>query len=408
VLRDLIRIQIFGRFHHALGAAIGVAVAILAAWATAFGAGPRALAWKPLLAIALACAGAGAWVLPRAVERSKRSPGARDALRGAFAVGFLLLVLAAGVAAFAAGFGSLALLLASTGLSSETGVAIFRGGSAAVVGALSLALAWGFGIEPLRLEVTRTRVGLSGAAPELRIAQLSDLHIGNGLDGARLDALVERANALAADLVVLTGDLFDYDRSAVEAGARALGRLYAPLGVFAVLGNHDVYVGTDRIAAALAALAPAVTLLRDAWRRLPTGVPLYLAGVEDPGRDWTGRGRELPALAALGASVPKDGPAILLVHRPDAFPQAARLGFPLVLAGHYHGGQVAMGARMNAARLLSPFCRGLYRDGSSQLYVSRGLGFAGPRIRLGSRREIALIEVGAELSAPSSRRASSR
>jgi len=404
VLRDLIRIQIFGRFHVALGAAFGLAVAILAAWGMAFAAGPHALAWKPVLVLAFAFAGAGAWALPLAVELSKRSAGARAGLRGAFALGFFLVVLAAGVAAFAAGFGSLALLLGSTGLSSDTGVAVFRGGSAALVGVLSLALAWGFGVEPLRIEVTRTRVGLSGAA--LRIAQLSDLHIGNGLEGARLAALVDGANALAADLVVITGDLFDYDRSAVEAGARALARLRAPLGVFAVLGNHDVYVGVDRIAAALAALAPNVVLLRDAWRRLPTAAPLYLAGVEDPGRDWTGRGRELPTLAALAASLPKDGPAILLVHRPDAFPQAARLGFPLVLAGHYHGGQVAMGARVNAARLLSPFHRGLYRDGASQLYVSRGLGFAGPRIRLGSRREIALLEVGAALSDPSSRAAS--
>jgi len=401
VLRDLIRIQIFGRFHVALGAAIGLAVAILAAWGVAFALGPRALAWKPALAIALAFAGAGGWALPRAVERSKRSPGARAGLRGAFALGFPLVVLAAGIAAFAAGFGSLALLLGSTGLSSDAGVALFRAGSAALVAGLALALAWGFGVEPLRHEVTRTRVTLPRA--DLRIAQLSDLHIGNGIEGARLDELVEAANALAADLVVLTGDLFDYDRSAVESGARALARLRAPLGVFAVLGNHDVYVGADRIAAALAALAPSVTLLRDAWRRLPTAAPLYLAGVEDPGRDWTGRGRELPALAALADSLPRDGPAILLVHRPDAFPQAVRLGFPLVLAGHYHGGQVAIGARVNAARLLSPFHRGLYRDGASQLYVSRGLGFAGPRIRLGSRREIALLEVGAGLSDPASR-----
>ena len=408
MLRDLLRIQIFGRFHVALGAGIGIAIAILLAWGTAVVAGPQALVWRSMLALALALAAAGAFSLPLAVELSKQSRAARVGLRAAFALGFAVLVLAAGVAAFAASFGGLALLLASTGLGSEAGVALFRAGSAVCAGALGAALAWGFGVEPLQLEVTRIRVDRPSRSPDLRIAHLSDLHIGNGLEGERLDALVERANDLAADLIVLTGDLFDYDRSAVDAGARVLGRLRAPLGVFAVLGNHDVYVGVDRIADALAALAPGVALLRDAWRRLPTDGPLYLAGAEDPGRDWTARGGELAAIDALGESIPKDGPAILLVHRPDAFPQAARRGFALVLAGHYHGGQVALGARANAARLLTRFPRGLYRDGASQLYVSRGLGFAGPRIRLGSRREIALLELGAPLSAPSSRRAAWR
>jgi len=394
VLRDLIRTQVFARFHVALGAAIGMAVAILAAWATAVAVGPAAVDWRCMAALAGALAAAGALALPRAVERSKASPGARAGLRAAFGIGFSLLVLAAGIAAFAASLGGLALLLASTGLSSEAGAAAFRGGSAAVAAGIAVALAWGFGVEPRRLEVTHVGVSVTGVAPALRIAHLSDLHIGNGLDGARLDALVDRANGLAADLVVLTGDLFDYDRSALDAGARALGRLRAPLGVFAILGNHDIFVGAERVAAALAERAPGIALLRDAWRRIPTGAPLYVAG-------------ELPAITALASSIPKDGPAILLVHRPDAFPQAARLGFPLVLAGHYHGGQVAIGARANAARLLSAFPRGLYRDGASQLYVSRGLGFAGPRIRIGARREIALLEVGAGLSGSSSRPASS-
>jgi len=407
VLRDLIRTQVFARFHVALGAAIGMAVAILAAWATAVAVGPAAVDWRCMAALAAALAAAGALALPRAVERSKASPGARAGLRAAFGIGFSLLVLAAGIAAFAASLGGLALLLASTGLSSEAGAAAFRGGSAAVAAGIAVALAWGFGVEPRRLEVTHVGVSVTGVAPALRIAHLSDLHIGNGLDGARLDALVDRANGLAADLVVLTGDLFDYDRSALDAGARALGRLRAPLGVFSILGNHDIFVGAERVAAALAERAPGIALLRDAWRRIPTGAPLYVAGVDDPGRDWTARGRELPAITALASSIPKDGPAILLVHRPDAFPQAARLGFPLVLAGHYHGGQVAIGARANAARLLSAFPRGLYRDGASQLYVSRGLGFAGPRIRIGARREIALLEVGAGLSGSSSRPASS-
>jgi len=397
VLRDLVRNQVFERFHLALGAAIGVSLAVLVAWGLALFRGPGALAARPFLALAAGLAIAGGIALPAAVERARRGGGSRAGLRAGFALGFALLVLAAGVAAFTAAFGALVVLLASAGLSQEAGLAIFRAGSAAGVVALAGALAWGFAVEPSRLEVTRTRVTLPGAQAGLRIAHLSDLHIGNGLEGRHLESLIERVNALAPDLVALTGDLFDADPAAVEPGARALGALRARLGVFAVLGNHDVKLGAEQVAAALRAGAPEMTLLRDAWSALPDGEPLLVAGVDDPGRDWTGlRGRPLPAIDRLAAALPAGATALLLVHRPDAFPQAARLGFRLVLAGHFHGGQVAVpaaGGRWNAARLFSPYHRGLYRAGEAQLYVSRGLGFAGPRVRIGARREIALLEL---------------
>ncbi len=84
------------------------------------------------------------------------------------------------------------------------------------------------------------------------------------------------------------------------------------------------------------------------------------------------------------------------MHRPEAFPQAARLGFPLVLAGHTHGGQLAFptpGGRINFAALITRFTRGLYRENGAALYVNRGVGFAGPMIRFNCRREITTIEL---------------
>jgi predicted MPP superfamily phosphohydrolase len=84
------------------------------------------------------------------------------------------------------------------------------------------------------------------------------------------------------------------------------------------------------------------------------------------------------------------------MHRPDAFPRAAEHGFALVLSGHFHGGQVALplaGGRWNAARLLTRFDRGLHREGRAALYVSRGLGFVGPRLRFASPPELALHEL---------------
>lgn len=401
VLRDFVRSVIFERFALSAGVATGLAQAALVAWAMALGAGPGALAPALLVGLAAALVAANAWAVPLAGAR--RAPGrASRAVADAYlALAFSTIALAAALTAFAAVFAGAAALLAFAGVPGEAGFALFRGASAALAAAVGGSLAWGFAVAPRRLEVTLVQVMLPGLAPAqhgLRIAHLSDLHVGNGAEGARLARIVASANALAPDLIVLTGDLFDHDPAALVEGARALDALRARLGVFAVLGNHDHMTGAELVAAALSEHAPALELLRGRFARLPLREPLYVAGLDDPGHDWTARGGRLPALDALAAAAPADGPAILLVHRPDAFPQAAALGFGLVLAGHFHGGQLALpggGGRWNAARLLTRFHRGVYRLGASTLYVSRGLGFAGPRIRLGSPPEIALVELAA-------------
>jgi predicted MPP superfamily phosphohydrolase len=406
VLRDFIRSVLFERFPLAAGVAVGVAQALLVAVALVLVGGLETLAAGPLALAGAGLVTAHAWGVPRLGLSRPRSPLGRSLASLYLGIGFASIGFAAALVAFALGSACLAALLAFAGLPAELGFALFRGGSAAVTAATAVALGWGFAAGPRGLEVTSIRVEISGLARSLaglRIAQLTDLHIGNGVEGDRLAGMVERSNALGADLVVLTGDLFDHDPQALVAGARGLAGLRARLGVFAVLGNHDLFAGGERVAAALAEHAPAIRLLRGERVRVPAPAPLYLAGLDDPGRDWTAGGGTLPAIAALAADLPGDGPTILLVHRPDAFPQAAALGFPLVLAGHFHGGQIALplgGGRWNAARLISPFHRGVYRVGASTLYVSRGLGFAGPRIRLGSVPEIALIELTASSAPP--------
>jgi predicted MPP superfamily phosphohydrolase len=226
--------------------------------------------------------------------------------------------------------------------------------------------------------------------------QATDLHIGNRMEGARLDRMVERINAEDPDLVVLTGDLFDFDPAVVEDGARRLARLRARHGVYAILGNHDIRTGAETVARGLARFAPGLRLLRDEIVRLPLPEPLYLAGVEDPGNDWSARGVELPALERLAAARPGDGPTLLLVHRPELFAQAARLAFPVVIAGHTHGGQLALptpGYHLNLARVATPYTRGLFRSGGTLMYVNRGLGVGGPALRLNCPREIATLEL---------------
>jgi predicted MPP superfamily phosphohydrolase len=397
--RDIRRIQIFERFLLFFGLASGVAAALLVAWLIAVRSGLDAIPGAALVWGGLAMGVVGAWGMPRLTRAARNDSTARIIERPLFALGFVLIALAGTIVAASVAFAAVSALLAVTGISPDAGLALFRAGTLAAAFGVGATLVWGFNIEGRLVEVTQTRVEIAGLAPALhglRIAHLSDLHIGNGLEGRRLEALVARINGLGADAIVITGDLFDNDAQVLLDGAAVLGGIQAPLGVYAVLGNHDLYIGLERVAGALAAHAPAVTLLRGRWAVLPAAAPLLLAGVDDPGHDWSSDPEARAELEKLAAARPLEGPALLLAHRPDAFPLVASLGFALMLSGHYHGGQVALplaGGRFNTARLLTPFDRGLHRVGNAALYVSRGLGFAGPRLRIASRPEIAVLEL---------------
>jgi len=334
------------------------------------------------------------------LRRARRREGAIGAVaRSYMTVGVATLLLGMAVVALWAFALPTRLLLGAVGIAPQTQWEWLQlGGNSALLVAAGVIL-WGTTLGQSRYDRTNIRLPLAGLDPSLsglRIVQLSDLHIGNKMEGERLERLVEDVNAMQPDLLVLTGDLFDFDPAFVEAGARELSQLRARLGVFAVLGNHDMYTGATLVAEGLAAHAPAIRLLRKESVRLPTEAPLYLAGIDDPGRLWTDPELILDELEELGMRLPEDGPTILLSHRPDAVTQAARLGFAAVLAGHTHGGQIAlpgMAARVNLARLISRYPRGLFRVGETSLYVNRGAGVAGPAIRIAASREIATLEL---------------
>lgn len=342
-----------------------------------------------------------ALAVPR-LRAARRSPGPAGILvRGYMNLGVATLLLGIAVALTWTVFLLLSGLLGAVGGSPDSAFTVFRLASGGLVGLVALSLVWGFSGGQWAIDRTHLRFPIPGLAPELdglRIVQISDLHIGNGLEGRRLDRMVERTNALEPDVVVITGDIFDFHPAYIDEGARGLSRLRARYGVYAILGNHDHYTGAEAIAEGLARRAPNVTLLRDEMVRLPVDAPLYLAGADDPGRDWASRGVDLPGLDALAAGRSTDGPTLLLVHRPEVFPQAARHGFPLVLSGHTHGGQMALptpGGRFNLASLVTGYTRGVYHLNGSTLYVNRGMGVGGPPLRINCRREIATVELAA-------------
>lgn len=223
----------------------------------------------------------------------------------------------------------------------------------------------------------------------LRIVLLSDTHVaGPDMPVARLRRIVARANMLRPDLVALTGDYVSDKklRTATATSAAAVAPfagLRGPLGVFAVLGNHDHRRGGPAMAAALQRAG--VTLLSN--RSVQAG-PVIVAGVDDL---VTGHAD----LAAGLAGVDGSKPVILLSHSPDLFPKVdARVA--VTLAGHTHAGQIApplIGPIFTASRYGRRYARGHVVEHGRHLVVSAGLGTSILPLRLGAPPEIVLVEL---------------
>jgi predicted MPP superfamily phosphohydrolase len=228
--------------------------------------------------------------------------------------------------------------------------------------------------------------GLPASFDGYRIAQISDLHCGPFASGARVDRWVARVNELDADLVAVTGDLIASGSAFVPVVAASLGKLRGRDGVYACMGNHDYFTDGEEMVRALERAGLDVLRNRGVELRRAEET-LYLAGVDDT---WTHRNDLTRALAER----PPGTPAVLLAHDPALFPEAAAHRVDLTLSGHTHGGQIGvpfLTKRFNLARLMTPFTTGIYRDGSSILYVNRGLGATGLPVRLAVPPEIAVI-----------------
>jgi uncharacterized protein len=257
-------------------------------------------------------------------------------------------------------------------------------------------LGWAVVVEPGRLVVRETRVrSARWPRPDLRIAVLTDLHVGsfrNGLD--RLDEVVARTNAERPDLVVILGDLVIHDVILgrfvpPEATAARLAGLRAPYGVMAVLGNHDWWLGGKRVRddlerAGIRVLENEATPIDEGARRF------WVAGLADL---WT---RPVSIPRAL-ARVPADEPVLLLTHNPDVFP-----GVPprvaLTLAGHTHGGQVALpilGRPVVPSRYGQRYAYGLVVEDGRALFVSPGIGTSLLPVRFRVRPEISMVTLAA-------------
>lgn len=220
----------------------------------------------------------------------------------------------------------------------------------------------------------------------VRIAQLSDIHVGNMTPASHVRAAVDAANAARPDLIVLTGDYVCWRRHEAEMAGDQLSGLRAHR-VLAVLGNHDYFTWGRGVASALEKNGYEVLRNQHTVAQLG-GAPLELVGVDDPVTR-----HDDPDAAFKGTHEKRT--KVVLCHAPDAAPRLAERGADLVLSGHTHGGQIYIKGITD--RLMKKvglhYRRGHFAFGKTTLYVTPGVGFSGVTRRMGegTDAEVALL-----------------
>lgn len=243
---------------------------------------------------------------------------------------------------------------------------------------------------PVVVQHTVAVANLDARYEGLRIAQLSDVHLGTLLRERWLEKRLVQLDGLRPDLIVVTGDLVEQDAALSEPLIPWLRRLKAPLGVWGVTGNHEFYAGLE---GALRVFdAAGIRVLRD--RATEIGPGLVLAGVDDlTARRQFGL-QDHPVDRALAGR--PGGATIFLCHSPWQVDRAAELGVNLMLSGHTHDGQIWPFTYL--VRLVYPHVAGRYDINGMTLIVSRGTGFWGPPMRLFRPSELTLITLTAKRS----------
>lgn len=270
------------------------------------------------------------------------------------------------------------------------------------------ALGWGLGVwaflvEPATLTVRHVTVASAQwRGPPLRIGVISDTHVAAPhTDVARIERVVARMNAERPDIVVLLGDYAGGhepaarrerpEQSEILAGVDAFRGLTAPLGVHAVLGNHDSWYDDAAISEAL--MRAGVRVLDNRAERVPRqNGPFWLAGLADMESP-----REPPLVSATLREVTDRAPIIVLTHWPDPFVEVPNR-VAVTLAGHTHCGQVnfpILGRMVHASRMSERWACGLYDEGGRKLFVTGGVGVSILPVRFRAPPEIVVLTLRA-------------
>jgi hypothetical protein len=276
------------------------------------------------------------------------------------------------------------------------------GWAAAAAPMLAVGAGVGLGFQQSgRFLVRRLRIALPRCPDRLKgltITHISDLHVGRLLRPEHLPAVVEAANRLRSDLVVVTGDLVDHSIDFLQPAAEAVAQLEHRHGRFLVVGNHDLFDSPAKFVAEMNRREPG--FLRDDLVKLQIGgEKVQIAGLfwsHADRSDGMSIGHDDRAFNAL-MMAEQDVFTIGLAHHPHAFDALAARGVDLTLAGHTHGGQFCVGIprtglSISAGSLRFRYIRGQYRQGRSVLFVTTGVGNWFP-VRLNAPAEIVQIQL---------------
>jgi predicted MPP superfamily phosphohydrolase len=257
-------------------------------------------------------------------------------------------------------------------------------GSLSVVAREALAEANSLIVEHIAIDLKRLPREFDG----FRIVQLSDIHHSPYTSLKHIERAFEIANELRPDIIALTGDYISHDDKFIPGVVEAMGKLRARHGVYAVMGNHDHW--TDGILISDMMKNEGIRVLNNEGFRFEfNGASIWLAGVDDLLAGLT----DLPA--ALKGSHKREM-KLLLAHNPSIIKMAEPCGVDLMLSGHTHGGQIRL--RETKESILFPRRRkrlasGLYHEGNTQIYITRGIGTVVLPVRYGCPPEVSVIEL---------------
>jgi predicted MPP superfamily phosphohydrolase len=261
-----------------------------------------------------------------------------------------------------------------------------------VVAAAVLSTGYGIAEAKQTPEVKRVPIKIDRLPPELdgfRIVQITDIHVNPTFRRADVEDIVAVVNTLDADIVVLTGDLVDGSVAQLGFDVAPLQQINSVSGNFFVTGNHEYYSGVVEWIEEVKRLGFSV-LLNEHLVLTRGQARMVLAGVTDyRGGNFLTSHRSDPQKALNGA--PPADVKILLAHQPKNIFDAAKAGYDLQISGHTHGGQFFPWNLL--VGFAQPYVSGLHTHQNTRIYVSRGTGYWGPPMRVGSPSEITLIKL---------------